>query len=68
MSRPRDRFHRPGVLPFAPLPGGELVLPQVVPVGQVRVGVDVPGVAAKYEHGGFVYDSTVVISVKTEQV
>ena len=38
------------VFPVDPLAGGELVLVEVVFVAEIRVGVDVSGVAAKDEH------------------
>ena len=39
---------------LGPLTGGKLVLPQIISVGQVGVGVDVPGVATEDEHAGLV--------------
>ena len=39
----------------------KFVFPEVVPVGQVRVGVDVTGVAAEDEHAGLVHHRRVVV-------
>lgn len=52
----------PDVFPLYPLARVELVLKEIVLVGQIRVGVYVAGVAAEDEHGRIMDDGGVMVT------
>lgn len=62
MGTPRHRHRSARELPFAPLRIMELILEQVVFVGQIGVGVNVARVAAEHEHGTLIDDRRVMVS------